>query len=138
MAQFKFKTPASNTVVDEETGIEICDPNEATRVRDFVMTGDHGVRRTLTLSLHDPSHEAGSIEFPVETLTRTAQETWSSGKTVTYDVWYGYRINSREFESRFRKYTYGDPKRVEHLRAFVRDALLFQLQNTEGAVVQFV
>jgi hypothetical protein len=128
-------------VVDKESGAELDEKDWEARHRRWVMRGED-TRDEVVFVFRDPrwtgADGGGEIELPARGLSRQRQTRHRNGRVFPYTEWYGFTIDARDFERRFRAYAGGDPHRLAEARALVGAMIHFYLADIDDPVVEFV
>jgi hypothetical protein len=128
-------------VVDEESGVELDEKGWQARHRRWLMRGED-LRDELVFVFRDPAWQGpdgrSEIEFRARGLSRERETRHRNGRVFPYTEWYGFTVDARDFERRFRPYTGGDPERLARVKALVEAMILFYIGRLEDRVVRFV
>jgi hypothetical protein len=136
MPRFVRRGPARE-VVDEDTGIEVIEKNWKARVRTWEMSGED-MLPTITFIFRDPRCEESDRPTEIEFETKRLWQRYELvGRFFAAEGWYGLEIDSRQFESRFRRYAGGNAEKLAELRPYITDALLLHLHFRKDRVVRF-
>jgi primosomal protein N'' len=128
-------------IVDEDSGAELDEKDWEARHRRWVTRGEDLCER-IVFVFRDPAwagaDRRSEIEFAARGLSRERETTHRNGQVFPYAEWYGFAIDARDFERRFRAYAVGDPERLARVRALVEAMVLFYIGRVEDPVVRFV
>jgi hypothetical protein len=128
--------------MDDDTGIEVFEKDGDERVKDWTRTGEDSRQWGVTFVFKDPTWKAPSgghsVEFGAIGVARTTEEIGKlTGRPVRGTIICGFNIPHDEFARSFEAYTQGDDARLEHIRQFVRMALLASLARVPNPVVTY-
>jgi hypothetical protein len=138
--QWKDRKTFTHHLVDCDTGIEIIEKGWEYRQKILTMSGED-LDESFTFILRDPRYKGPlgqtDIEFTAARLGRTEESTIYMDRVIQIQIWYGFAIDTGDFNARFSHYAGGDEEKLASLREYVRGALLYYLDGVRGPIVHF-